>query len=329
MSAPTNDLTLTPTVDPFSNHLLPAIFKAETEQAKAFAKEQHAKATRRAYASDIRVFESWCQDRNLRALPALPQTVAIFLSWAAHEGKAVSTLGRRIAAIQYSHYLMGHESPTQSELVKATLKGIRRSLGTAQNQKVAATAEKMADMIRRIPNTLKGKRDRAILLLGFAGAFRRSELSALKVADMEDVEHGLRILIRQSKTDQEGQGQEIAIYKGVRLMPVDAVKDWLAAAKITEGPVFRSLRKGDKVSENPLSPFSISVIVKRYAGLAGFVEEDFSGHSLRSGFITSAAERGASLFKMMEVSRHKSVNTLKGYVRRAELFKDHAGAGFL
>ena len=167
------------------------------------------------------------------------------------------------------------------------------------------------------------------MLLGFAGAFRRSELSALKITDIEETEQGLRIIIRQSKTDQEAQGQEIAIYKGVRLRPVEAVKEWLEAAHLTECHLFRSLLKGNKVSEKSLSPFSISQIVKKYAALAGFVEGDFSAHSLRSGFITSAAERGASLFKMMEVSRHKSVDTLQGYVRKAELFKDHAGSSFL
>ena len=293
------------------------LLEVETEQAKAFAKHQHAPSTRKAYESDIRLFQSWCQERNVSSLPANPQTIAIFLSWSAHEGFAVSTLGRRLAALQYLHRVSGFETPTPSELVKATLKGIRRSLGTAPNKKHAATAERLAEMIHHIPNTLRGKRDKALLLLGFAGAFRRSELSALK------------IIIRQSKTDQEAQGQEIAIYKGVRLRPVEAVKEWLEAAHLTDGHLFRSLLKGNKVSANALSPFSISQIVKKYAALAGFVEGDFSAHSLRSGFITSAAERGASLFKMMEVSRHKSVDTLQGYVRKAELFKDHAGSSFL
>ena len=308
---------------------LPLLLEVETEQAKAFAKHQHAPSTRKAYESDIRLFQSWCQERNVSSLLATPQTIAIFLSWSAHEGFAVSTLGRRLAALQYLHRVSGFETPTPSELVKATLKGIRRSLGTAPNKKHAATAERLAEMIHHIPQTLRGKRDKALLLLGFAGAFRRSELSALKITDIEETEQGLRIIIRQSKTDQEAQGQEIAIYKGVRLRPVEAVKEWLEAAHLTEGHLFRSLLKGNKVSEKSLSPFSISQIVKKYAALAGFVEGDFSAHSLRSGFITSAAERGASLFKMMEVSRHKSVDTLQGYVRKAELFKDHAGSSFL
>ena len=313
---------------PYDFEVIP--LQREAEQAKSFAKEQHAPSTRRAYQTDINLFEAWCLQRNLDYCPALPQTVAVFLSWVATtQQTSVSTLGRRVAAIKYVHQLKGYESPTSSELVKATLKGIRRTLGVAPNQKAAATVDKITDMLQGLPSTLRGKRDKALLLLGFAGAFRRSELSALKVSDLEETEQGLRVIIRQSKTDQEGQGQEIAIYKGSRLFPVDALKEWLQAANINDDYVFRSLLKGNKVSDQPLSPFSISVIVKTRAQQAGFLASDFSSHSLRSGFLTSAAENGASLFKMMEVSRHKSVNTLKIYIRKANLFKDHAGEKFL
>jgi integrase len=183
-------------------------------------------------------------------------------------------------------------------------------------------------MLKLIPDTLQGKRDKALILLGFAGAFRRSELVALNVNDLSEGELGFRVIIRKSKTDQEGQGHEIAIYNG-RLKTVEAVKEWLEAAQINEGAVFRGFRKGDRLLKGRLTAESASNIVKKYAGKAGLSESEYAGHSLRSGFITSAAETGASLFKMMEVSRHKSVDTLKGYVRRAELFKDHAGAGFL
>ena len=252
----------------------------------------------------------------------------MFISTEAREGVSVSTLKRRVAAIKYLHSLAGQEPPTSSEIVKATLKGIKRMVGSAPTQKAPATAEKMVEMLRLIPNTLRGKRDKALLLLGFAGAFRRSELAALKLNDLSEGELGFRVLIRKSKTDQEGQGKEVAIYNG-KLKTVEAVKEWCEAANITEGYLFRPLKKGGMVLGQALSDRSIADIVKKYAGFAGFVPEDYAGHSLRSGFITSAAESGASLFKMMEVSRHKSVDTLKGYVRRAELFKDHAGARFL
>src|SRR5262249_11757738 len=161
-----------------------------------------------------------------------------------------------------------------------------------------------------------------------AGAFRRSELVALDCKDIEETEAGLKITIRKSKTDQEGQGATIAIVPGSVACPVAALKSWRDAASITAGPVFRSVRKGGKVGVR-LSAQSVADIVKAAAGSLGLDPAVFAGHSLRSGFLTSAAKRGASLFKMMDQSRHRSVDTLRGYVRDAEIFKDHAGAGLL
>jgi integrase len=179
------------------------------------------------------------------------------------------------------------------------------------------------------PGTLIGKRDRALLALGFAGAFRRSELVALNVADLIEVADGLRVVIRHSKTDQEGQGAEIAIPRGYRLRPVEAVQTWLAAAEISVGPVFRSVALGGKVGTVALSPYAASLVIKQRIAAVGLDPAGYSGHSLRSGFLTSAAEAGASLFKLTEVSRHRSLDTLRGYVRRVDLFKEHAGAAFL
>ena len=244
-------------------------------------------------------------------------------------GVKASTLGRRVAAIRYAHKTAGHEPPTNRETVKAVMRGIRRTIGAAPDQKAPATSDRITDMVARCPDTLIGKRDRALLLLGFAGAFRRSELMALTVADLSEVDGGMRVIIRRSKTDQEGQGQEIAIPAGGKLRPVEAVQAWLAASGITEGPVFRPIAKGGRVARAALSDRSVANIVKAHAARAGLDPIEFSGHSLRSGFLTSAAEAGANVFKMMEVSRHKSVDTLRGYVRRADLFKNHAGASFL
>jgi len=179
------------------------------------------------------------------------------------------------------------------------------------------------------PAGLKGLRDRALLLLGFAGAFRRSELVALDVADLAETESGLLVTIRRSKTDQEGEGVTIAIARGDVTCPAHALREWLDAAGIEKGPIFRSINRAGRVSGERLTDRSVANIVKDYAGRAGFDPSSFSGHSLRSGFLTSAAAKGASIFKMMDVSRHKSVDTLRGYVRDAELFKDHAGAGLL
>jgi integrase len=187
----------------------------------------------------------------------------------------------------------------------------------------------IGEMLRLCPPTLAGQRDRALLALGFAGAFRRSELVALHVADLVEMPDGFRVLIRHSKTDQEGAGQEIAIPRGYRLRPVEAVQTWLEAAAITEGPVFRAVLKGGRLQTAALTPHSVAAIVKSYAEQAGLDPAAYAGHSLRAGFITSAAEAGASVLRIADQSRHQSLDTLRGYVRRADLFKDHAGASFL
>ncbi len=303
--------------------------RAEAAAAQEFMEASRSEATRRAYASDWRIFQEWCQARGLPFLPAPPEAVCLFLASQAETGIKASTLGRRLASIKLAHTSAGHESPTNSEKVRTTVKGIRREIGTAPAQKSPATAERIIEMVSHCPDTLRGARDRALLLLGFAGAFRRSELAALTVDDLEEVDEGLRVHVRRSKTDQEAAGEVVPVIKGNGNCPVVAVKAWHEAADISEGPLFRRMAKGGKVLHHGLTPHSIGAIVKQSAGLAGFNVSDFAGHSLRAGFLTSAAENGASIFAMMDVSRHKSVETVRGYVRRAEEFTDHAGEGLL
>jgi site-specific recombinase XerD len=278
---------------------------------------------------DFSVFQAWCAEQEVSALPADPAAVAAFIAAEAGRGVKCSTLGRRIAGIRYSHKLAGLASPTDDERVKAVLRGARRTLGVAPTKKVAATSDKVLAMVAGGERGLAGKRDRALLLLGFALAARRSELVALDVADLEECPDGLRVTIRRSKTDQEAAGAVVAVCRGSIACPVAAVKDWLPAAGITEGPVFRPVGKGGRLLPKRLTPQSVAIIVKAYAARLGLDPNSFSGHSLRSGFLTSAAARGASLFKMMDVSRHKSVDTLRGYVRDANAFRDHAGTGLL
>ena len=296
--------------------------------AKSYIEQSTSSATRKAYKSDFKIFSAWCSLHDVIAVPASAEAVALFLSDQANRGIAASTLTRRTAAIKFAHEALGLETPTSSKLVSSTMKGIRRS-GNAKKQKAPATADRVTDMISYCNNTLAGKRDRAILLLGFAGAFRRSELAALTVADLEVTADGLKVTIRKSKTDQEGVGQVIAIPSGARLMVVKSLNDWLIAAQIYDGHLFCPINKGGTMQPTPLTCKSIALIVKKYAALAGLNEADFSGHSLRAGFLTSAAEAGATVFKLQEVSRHRSIQTLQGYVRSAELFKDHAGSTFL
>jgi site-specific recombinase XerD len=303
---------------------------ADFAMARDFARNEKARATRRAYRADFDAFVIWCSSREVAPLPATPETVASFLAAEAARGIKPASIGRRVAAIRYAHKLNGiSEPPTNSEVVKATVRGIRRTVGAAQVRKAPATADKVVAMATTSRANLKGIRDRALLLLGFAGAFRRSELVALNLEDLDPCEAGLRVRIRRSKTDQEGAGTTIAVVAGSVACPVKAVQAWLAASGITSGPVFRSVAKGNRIGRTRLSDRAVADVVKAGAGRLGLDTAQFSGHSLRSGFLTSAARRGASIFKMMDVSRHKSMDTLRGYVRDADLFKDHAGAGLL
>ena len=308
---------------------LPAALAPDLAAAVGYAKAEKAPATRKAYGTDFRLFAAWCDAKGAASLPALPETVAAYLAAEAGAGVKPSTLGRRVAAIRYSHKLASLPTPTDAEGVKATVRGIRRTFGGAKVKKTPAVAAKMKGMVATAPDGLAGLRDRALLLLGFAGAFRRSELVALDVADIEQTDEGLRVTIRRAKTDQEGLGRTLAIARGDAACPVKALAAWLDAAGIESGPLFRPIDKASTVRDRRLTDRSVANIVKAYAGRAGFDASAFSGHSLRSGFLTSAAGNGASIFKMMDVSGHRSVDTLRGYVRDAELFKDHAGAGLL
>jgi site-specific recombinase XerD len=301
----------------------------EIEQAMAFAEMEKSPGTRRAYRSDFNIFVAWCDERGLESMPATPGTVARFLSHQATNSKKSSTIGRRAAAIAYAHKLAGFEPPTNVESVRAVVRGIRRSIGTAPARKLPATADVIGEMLKHCPDTLRGCWDAALLALGFAGAFRRSELVALTVADLVEGPDGFRVMIRRSKTDQEGEGQEIAVPRGCRIEPVKLVQAWLKAARIAGGYIFRQVAKGSRVMDEPLSGHSAAAIVKHYAKLAGLDSTAFAGHSLRAGFLTSAAEAGAGVLKMVEVSRHKSIDMLRTYVRRADLFREHAGAAFL
>jgi integrase len=223
------------------------------------------------YASDWRRdFAAWCASRGATALPAHVGIVAVYLSSLADSGRKSSTIGRRAAASGYLHKLAGHEPPTSQEGVRAVLRGIRRTIGAAKQGKAPATADLIGHMLALCPDNMIGKRDRALLAFGFAGAFRRSELCALEVADLTETPDGLRVLIRRSKGDQEGQGQEVAIPRGYRLRLVEAVQTWLAAAEISADPVFRAVGRGGRVSCEGLAQDSAARIVKRYAGAQGW-----------------------------------------------------------
>jgi integrase len=319
-----------------------------------------AASTRRAYAADGQAFFAWCEARGLDPLAATPDTIALHLSAAAEpkelpsgelaDGLSAGSLSRRVAGIAYALQLLGvpdEALPTRHKLVRETLAGIRRRYLRESSQKSPATTEiirAMLDACDKPGVDAKGKpplldkrnvlgiRDRALLAFGFAGAFRRSELVALNVADLTEVEQGLHVSIRRSKTNQSGPPEVIPIGFGSRLRPIEALRAWLQAAQIQEGAIFRRVHKAGGVQPERLTPAMVALIVKRRAHLAGFTKaevEKLSGHSLRAGFITSAAVHGANVFKIMSVSRHKSMDVMKGYVRDRELFVDYAGDGIL
>jgi site-specific recombinase XerD len=304
--------------------------------AATYAAAEKAPATRRAYFTDWRLFTSWCRRCRIGELPVKPETVCIYLAHLADSGSKPSTISRRLAAIAYAHQLAGHESPTSAEAVHAVMRGIRPSLGTAPVQKAPARAAEIELLLAgeknkstEIKSPLADLRDNALILLGFAAALRRSELVALEIKDLEFAPDALTVHIRRSKTDQEAAGSTIAIPRGGKLGVVEALEGWLAAAQITEGPIFRAIAKGGRIAAGALSGHAVALIIKRRAAAAGLDPGAYSGHSLRSGFVTSALEHGADIFRVMDVTRHRKVETLRVYDRRAKLKRDHPGKDFL
>ena len=304
------------------------IGKEEQDHLRFLINESIPLNTRIAYQSDWKMFNQWCQSRNLVPLPCSPETLALFLMDES-KTKSPKTIIRRIASIKFVHEAKNLDTPTNDKVVKKLLRGIVRTSNHITEKKAPVTAERLEQMVGFCQYTITGTRDRALLLLGFAGAFRRSELVALTMKDIVKTPEGIKVTIRKSKGDQDGKGQTIAIPNGTRFRIVDALLAWIKVANITDGFIFRSIRKGGKVQQFPLTCKSVANIVKQYASQAGLTVSDFSGHSLRSGFLTSAARSGASVFKMMETSRHKNIETLSGYVRSENLFENHAGEKFL
>jgi integrase len=258
--------------------------------------------------------------------------VVAFLAQQASAGKRASTLQRRLAAIGYIHKIANVPSPIGSEAIKATLSGIRRSIGAAPVRKKAATSDVVLSMAGTIGGeSLRQLRDRAILLVGFASAMRRSELVALNISDLEWTAEGVLLHIRRSKTDQEGLGQSVAVPKGATACPVAALGAWIDAAGIVEGAVFRRIfnKRAQRVTDQRLHGRAIAAIVKKGAARLGFDVSAFGAHSLRSGLVTSAVKRGVSLLKICDQTRHKSIEMLRVYCRDAELFVGNAAAGLL
>jgi integrase len=283
-----------------------------------------AHSTRIAYDSDLRHFAAWGG-----TLPATPAMIAAYIAFHA-EMLAVATITRRVATLSKAHQALGEENPCQAALVKATLRGLRRKHGTAQRQAKPLLKEELFAILDPMGDSVKDVRDRALLLLGFAGGFRRSELVGLDVADIEPVRQGIIITLRHSKTDQEGAGRKIGIPHGrTQHCPVAAVAAWLERSNVTQGAVFCPVTRYDHLPPVRLSGDAVSEVIRERLAAIGINPEGYSGHSLRAGFATSAAQAGVSTLKIRAQTGHASDAMLGRYIRDGELFIGNAAGAVL
>ncbi len=288
-----------------------------------------AASTRRTYRGAWRAFERWCEGLRLTALPAAPETLALYATHLSRTKRRIATIERVVVAISQAHEMARFESPRRNAIVRETLKGLRRTLGVAPSQKTPLVVETLAAAVAQLPRDLRGLLYRAVLLVGFAGAFRRSELVALDVQDLEFTREGMKVLLRRSKTDQEGRGRKVALLRGLReeTCPVRALEAWMTAGGIKSGPLFRAVDRWGHIADRRLCDVTVARVVKCAASAAGLDPMAFAGHSLRSGFATSAARAGRTEMAIMRVTGHRRVEMVHRYVREANLFRDHAAEG--
>jgi integrase len=263
-------------------------------------------------------------------LPASTEAVILYATdLTKNQGKKWNTLSRRLAAISQLHQRAGFDSPTRAWAMKQFLAGLRRELGVAAARKKPVLVADLKKILDQLPDSLLGKRDRALLLLGFTGALRRSELVALDVRDLEQTSEGLVVCIRRSKTDQEGEGRKVGIPEGSdpATCPIRGVEQWLSAANIRSGPVFRVMNRHGQVLPNRLSGEGVAIVVKRSVEKLGYNPALFSGHSLRAGLATSAAAAGKGERAIMNQTGHRSVTTVRRYIRDGNLFRENAADG--
>ena len=292
-------------------------------KAQAYQDAADAPATLRAYASDLANYQAWCAAHSFMPMPATPEVVGAYLA-AAGEGYALPTLRRRVAAISRACGIAGQPLDTKHPAIRETLRGIARKHGSPPRRAAALTTTEIKQLLSVCGDDLVGARDRALFLLGFAAALRRSELVGLDLAHVTWTKAGLKLLIERSKTDTEGEGAEIAIPRGAsaETCPVTSLKTWLKLADIAAGPLFRKINRGEKIAKSRLSPDAVrQILLKRaaQAGLKGTLAESVSPHGLRAGFVTTAYRNGVPDEEIMGHTRHRSLTTMRSYVRRAKL----------
>ena len=303
-----------------------------TASAHKYASNARSENTLRAYRAAWGDFAAWADAQGLASCPALPGALAAYLAHRADEGAKPASLALYLSAVVEAHRAAGHDAAALrgSVEVRTVMRGIRRTLGTAQRQAAPATSDVIRAMVATLPAGLLGARDRALLTLGFSGAFRRSELVALCVEDLAFSARGVEVSIRRSKTDQEGAGRTVAVPFGLapETCPVRALRAWLDAAGIQGGNVLRSVDRWGRVGA-ALSDRAVALVVKAHAAAAGLDAAAFSGHSLRAGLATSAALAGRSDRSIMATTGHRSRTMIDRYVRAADAWRDNAATGLL
>jgi integrase len=285
------------------------------ERAKNYARRARADNTLRAYKAAWTDFEIFCANHDADALPALPETVAAYLtSLAGHQ--SVSTLVSKLSAIRFRHRTKGLPDPTRSEIVELVLDGIKREHGAPPNAKAPITRAELKRMVNAFPRDLAGLRNRAMILLGYAADLRRGELVGLKVSDVRFLSDRMIVTIRHSKTDQHGAGYEIHVpqVRDELVCPVRTLRAWLRVAGIQSGALFREVDRWGHVGEGALTDKVVALVVKKAAERVGLNARDFAGHSLRRGMITQAGQDQAQAYDVRKVSRHKSDAMLNRYM---------------
>jgi len=292
-------------------------------------KSSKANNTLRAYRSDFKDFGVFCSRHGLCSLPTVPETVSLYLTHLSKNSK-ISTLRRRLVSISMVHKLKGHYLDTKHPIIVENLMGIRRVKGSIQKGKKPILINHLKLIINSIneqkTNEIKKLRDKTIILIGFGGGFRRTELISIDYEDLEFVSEGIKITLRKSKTDQFGEGmiKGLPYFNDQNYCPVINLKNWLEISNIKTGPIFRRFFKGSNLTEKRLTDQSVALLIKEYLSLAGIENKNFAGHSLRSGFATAAADAGADERSIMAMTGHKTTQMVRRYIKEANLFKNNA-----
>lgn len=309
-------------------NLLPTEILNLHAEAKKHLANSKSENTKQAYLTDWKQFSEWCQKSGLDELPADPETIVYYITFLGKTLKA-SSIKRKITAISQRHETAGYRSPTKTALVKGVWNGLQRTIGIKEEGKDALWLHELRKVIDAIPqDKVIGIRNRAMLIIGWAGALRRSELTSLQIEDVSITREGLIIHLKWSKTDQKGEGQFVAIPYGNNPLtcPVRSLEDWLDASGITEGPLFRRIDRHENILEG-LTPQSVRLIVKSCCEQVGLDSKKYGAHSLRSGFCSTAAKAGKAEHQIMKQTRHKRADSLQRYIKKVNLFDDNAASG--